>query len=385
VAKLVSPNDNTMGTTTLRQFPSLESVDLSPTAPLHLAVGMFDGLHLGHQTVIGQALQAATSAPASAAMSAKASAAQCDSGIAAVLTFWPHPSHLLRPDAATRMLMRPSDKARVLGKLGISALITQPFTQAFAALEAEAVLPYFKRALPGLVAIYVGENWRFGRERRGDLALLKAQGAAHSVEVVGLPRLCFEGEPISSTRIRAAIERGEIEQANAMLGYPYFAQGVVASGRGLGRTIGSPTLNIEWQPELQPRYGVYAVEVSAVGAETDSASSPTPLPGIANYGLRPTVGTQLVPQLEVFVLAEECHWDKGDELLVELRHFIRPEQKFSGLDALTTQITKDTATAREWLAAKPRAQPQPLTSRGASPRTRLLSTTRGAVAVATAI
>jgi len=322
-----------MGTTILRQFPSLESVDLSPTAPLHLAVGMFDGLHLGHQAVIAQAIQAA----------------QHDGGITGVLTFWPHPSHLLRPAAATRMLMLPSDKARVLGKLGVSALITQPFTQAFAALEAEAVLPHFKRALPGLAAIYVGENWRFGRGRRGDLALLKAQGEAHGVEVVGLPRLCFEGDPISSTRIRVAIERGEIEQANAMLGYPYFAQGVVASGRGLGRTIGSPTLNIEWQPELQPRYGVYAVEVSEVGAD-----SPRALPGIANYGLRPTVGTQLVPQLEVFVLAEECHWDKGDELIAELRHFIRPEKKFSGLAELTTQIAKDTATAREWLMANPR-------------------------------
>jgi len=319
---------------TLRQFPSLESVDFPKTVPLHLAVGMFDGLHLGHQAVIEKALRAA----------------QRDGGTAGVLTFWPHPSHLLRPDAATRMLMLPSDKVRVLEKLGVSALITQPFTQDFAALEAEAVLPYFKRALPGLAGIYVGENWRFGRGRHGDLDLLKAQGAAHGVKVVGLPRLCFEGEPISSTRIRAAIECGEIEHANAMLGYPYFAQGVVASGRGLGRTIGSPTLNIEWLPELQPRYGVYAVEVSAVGEDEKGER----LPGIANYGLRPTVGTQFVPQLEVFVLAEECHWDKGDELLVELRHFIRSEQKFSGLDALTAQIAKDTTTAREWLAAHPR-------------------------------
>jgi len=341
VAQLASQNDDTMDTTTLRQFPSLESVDFPENVPLHLAVGMFDGLHLGHQAVIGQALQAATSAPASAS--------RADSGIAAVLTFWPHPSHLLRPNAATRMLMLPSDKARVLEKLGVSALITQPFTQDFAALEAEAVLPYFKRALPGLAGIYVGENWRFGRGRRGDLDLLKAQGAANGVEVIGLPRLCFEGEPISSTRIRAAIEGGEIEQANAMLGYPYFAQGVVASGRGLGRTIGSPTLNIEWLPELQPRYGVYAVEVSEVGEEGSE-----PLPGIANYGLCPTVGTQAVPQLEVFVLAEECHWDKGDELLVELRHFIRPEKKFSGLAELTAQIAKDTTTAREWLVTYPR-------------------------------
>jgi len=330
-----------MGTKTLRQFPSLESVDFPKTVPLHLAVGMFDGLHLGHQAVIGQALQAA----------------KRDGGtlpaIAAVLSFWPHPSHLLRPDAATQMLMLPSDKARVLEKLGVCALITQPFTEAFAALEAEAVLPHFKRALPGLAGIYVGENWCFGRGRRGDLELLKAQGKAHGVEVVGLSRVEYDGEPISSTRIRAAIQRGEIEQANAMLGYPYFAQGVVASGRGLGRTIGSPTLNIEWLPELQPRYGVYAVEVSAVGAESGAGVNAA-LPGIANYGLRPTVGTQAVPQLEVFILADECPWDRGDELLVELRHFIRPEKKFAGLDELTAQIVKDTTIARQCLAGNPR-------------------------------
>jgi len=307
---------------------------------------MFDGLHLGHQAVINQALLAAHN----------------DGGISGVLTFWPHPSHLLRPDVATRMLMLPSDKARVLEKLGVSALITQSFTRDFAALEAEAVLPYFKCALPGLAGIYVGENWRFGRGRRGDLELLKAQGAAHGVKIVGLPRLCFEVEPISSTRIRTAIEGGEIEQANAMLGYPYFAQGVVASGRGLGRTIGSPTLNIEWLPELQPRYGVYAVEVSKAGEDgtvhsdiSGATHLATSLPGIANYGLRPTVGTQFVPQLEVFVLAENCPWDKGDELVVELRHFIRPEQKFSGLEALTAQIAKDTTTARQWLATHPRS------------------------------
>jgi len=361
--------------TTLRQFPSLEAVDLPASAPLHLAIGMFDGLHLGHQAVIAQAVAAARAQTESVGAPALAQGDSQPSGsaISGVLTFWPHPSHLLRPEAATRMLMRPSDKARVLSTLGVDALITQPFTQEFAALEPEAVLPYFKRALPGLTAIYVGENWRFGRGRRGDVALLKTQAAPLGLSVVSLPRLCYAGEAISSTRIRAAIEDGDIEHANAMLGYPYFAQGTVAAGRGLGRTIGSPTLNIEWEPELRPRYGVYAVDVSAaVGGGTrsaadthaaraateapnaSSAEASVRLPGIANYGLRPTVGTQLVPQLEVFVLADTCPWDKGDELLVELRHFIRPEQKFSGLDALTAQITQDTATARHWLSASPR-------------------------------
>jgi len=337
-------------TSTLRQFSSLQAVDLAEAqggaggagGPLHLAVGMFDGLHRGHQAVVARAVEAA----------------RASGGLAAVLTFWPHPSHLFRPEAATQMLMLPGEKARVLAQLGVEALITQPFTPEFAALEAEAVLAYFKQALPALAGVYVGENWRFGRGRRGDVALLQSQAAELGVQVVGLPRVNFAGEAISSTRIRAAISAGQIEQANAMLGYPYFAQGHVQAGRELGRTIGFPTLNIEWVPELQPRYGVYAVEISEACGTEPLASAREPgrrstRPGIANYGLRPTVGTQAIPLLEAFVLGD-CPWDRGDDLVVELRHFIRPEQKFSGLDALKAQIAADTAQAREWLTANPR-------------------------------
>ena len=132
---------------------------------------------------------------------------------------------------------------------------------------------------------------------------------------------------------------GEIAKANALLGYTYFSAGVVQSGKRLGRTIGFPTLNLAWSPELHPRLGVYAVKVK--GSKSTGA-----LPGVANYGLRPTVEQTAVPRLEIHVLAEECPWTDGDEITVEWLRFVRPEMKFAGLPELQVQIGRDVATVR---------------------------------------
>ena len=147
----------------------------------------------------------------------------------------------------------------------------------------------------------------------------------------------FDGEPISSTRIRGLIEAGEIAAANALLGYSYFATGVVTPGKRLGRGIGFPTLNLAWSPGQRPRFGVYTVRVSG-------AKSAASLPGVANYGLRPTVEQATEPRLETHVLVA-CPFDAGDEITVEWLRFLRPEMKFAGVDALREQIAKDRATA----------------------------------------
>lgn len=309
-----------------RQFPGLEAVRL-PARPLHLAIGMFDGVHLGHRAVIESAVQ---------------SARECG-GVSAVLTFWPHPSALFRPEQPARLLMPPSAKARVLARLGVDAIIAQEFTPEFAAIEAEAFLPHLRARLPQLAAVYVGENWRFGRGRRGDVALLVAAARSLGLSVFSAPRVSLDGEAISSTRIRELLEAGEIDAANARLGYAYFVEGRVAPGKGLGRQIGFPTLNIDWAPELAPRYGVYAVRVGG------SASAAGMRPAVANYGVRPTVEQTRTPRLEVHVLGD-CPFQTGDELTVELRHFLRPEQKFDGVDALRAQIARDRETARQWFA-----------------------------------
>jgi riboflavin kinase / FMN adenylyltransferase len=308
------------------QYSGLAASEL-PALPLHLAVGMFDGLHRGHQAVIEQAVEGA----------------KTEVGVAVVLTFWPHPSVLFRPQDATRLIMTSLVKAHVLSRLGIAALITEPFTPEFAALKAEDFLPTLQRYLPHLSVVYVGENWRFGRGRIGDVGLLKRSADALNLKVVSVPRVRHDEDAISSTRIRTLLETGEIERANQMLGYVYFAEGTVVTGKGLGRKIGFPTLNLNWVPDLRPHFGVYAVKVR----KEDGGRA---LPGVANYGLRPTVEDIRDPRLEVNLLTD-CPYGPGDELTVEFHAFLRGEQQFAGVAELEKQIARDRGTAASVLAA----------------------------------
>jgi riboflavin kinase/FMN adenylyltransferase len=305
------------------QVDGLENARL-PERPVHLAVGMFDGVHLGHRAVIDPAVNAARSS----------------GGIAVVLTFWPHPSALFKPEAPARLIQDGATKALVLGKIGVEAIITQAFTPEFAAIEAKDFLPLLKRNIPRLAAVYVGENFRFGHCRRGDVAVLDASARECGLRLVSAPRVTMGGGPVSSTRIRALLESGEIEEANGLLGYPYFASGEVTPGKRLGRTIGFPTLNLPWSPPLRPRLGVYAVRVAGEKAKA-------PLPGAANFGLRPTVEQAVEPRLEVHVLGE-CSLGAGDRITVEWLHFIRPEKKFAGVDELRAQIGRDREVAAKY-------------------------------------
>ena len=298
------------------QFDGLEHA-VWPARPLHLAIGMFDGVHLGHRAVIEAAVQSA----------------RRSGGVAAVLTFWPHPSALFRPENPTLLIQDAATKGRVLLGLGVDAVVTQPFTMELAQVAAEEFLPWLRQKLPRLTAVYVGENFRFGRGRRGDVAMLVAAARPLGLTVFSAPRVNLDGEPISSTRIRTLLEQGEIAAANALLGYTYFSEGVVTPGKRLGRTIGFPTLNLAWSPSQRPRFGVYVVRVSG-------EKSATPLPAVANYGLRPTVEQTTEPRLEVHVLGA-CPFGAGDALTVEWLRFLRPEMKFGGVEELRVQIAKD--------------------------------------------
>jgi riboflavin kinase/FMN adenylyltransferase len=306
-----------------QRFDSLEKAALPPR-PLHLAIGMFDGVHLGHRAVIDLAVQSA----------------RRDGGLAAVLTFWPHPSTLFRPHNPTKLMIDTETKVRLLAAAGVDAVIMQHFTKELACVEAEEFLPFLKRFLPKLHTIYVGENWRFGHGRRGDIAMLVSEARKHGLVVLSSARINENGEPISSTRIRTCLEAGEIEEANTLLGYTYFSEGTVAAGKSLGRKIGFPTLNLAWEPELRPRFGVYAVLVSGLKAEGISAA-------VANYGLRPTVEQSTQPRLEVHVLGE-CPFGIGDAIKVEWLRFLRPEKKFGSIEELKAQIAEDRSTAAEY-------------------------------------
>lgn len=312
--------------TAILQFDGLDALTL-PGGPLHLAIGMFDGVHRGHRTVIEPAVHAANAG----------------GGVAAVMTFWPHPSVLFRPENPTRLIQDPISKCRVLTGLGVQVLITEAFTQELAGIEAENFLPWLKRQLPQLTAVYVGENFRFGRGRRGDGLMLKASGGKSGLAVSCAPRFEYRGELVSSTRIRAHLVTGEIEIANSLLGYDYFSHGVVTPGKQLGRTIGFPTLNLPWRPDLQPRLGVYAVNVSSWSEPSKGHA------GVANYGLRPTVEQATEPRLEVHLL-DDCPFDAGDRLVVEWRSFVRPEMKFANLSELRAQIGRDRTRAAQFFS-----------------------------------
>lgn len=310
--------------TALLQYDGLKGATL-PEGPLHLAIGMFDGVHLGHQSVIDSAVHSA----------------RRSGGLAGVLTFWPHPSALFRPDNPTPLLMPVDMKRRVLGKLGIDFVIEQNFSREFAGIEAKDFVSYLRQCLPQLSAIYVGENFRFGRGRAGDVAILIEEAKRVGVAVFSAQRLKHNGAPISSSRIRELVAAGEITEANALLGYSYFAEAVVEKGRQLGRTMGFPTLNLAWRPELKPRFGVYAVEVLDAAGEARQ--------GVANYGARPTVEAVGQPLLEIHLL-EETALTYGDKLIVNWLHFLRPESKFGSVEALRAQIALDVENARQFFS-----------------------------------
>jgi riboflavin kinase/FMN adenylyltransferase len=302
-------------------FNSLEDAKLL-RGPVHLAIGMFDGVHLGHQAVIGAAI----------------GSARCDGGTAGVLTFFPHPSRLFTPARATEMILTPEVKRwLLLDRFGADFMVEEPFTPEFAAIPAGDFVSHLAARIPKLAGIYVGENWRFGRGREGDVALLKTLCDSRGIRMFSAPRVSLGGSPISSTRIRELIATGRIEQANTLLGYEYTSFGTVVAGRRLGRTIGFPTLNMNWEPECRPALGVYEVRVS-------TADGDERLPGVANYGLRPTIGDRQGPLLEAHLLVSNG-FGEGDRLRVEWCRFERGEARFTSLEALRGQIGTDRAGA----------------------------------------
>ena len=299
----------------ITDFDSLEDKE----TPLYLAIGVFDGVHVGHLAVIETAV-----------LQAKIS-----SGRAGVLTFDPHPSRLFQGKDGTDLIMNLVMKTERLHSVGIDVVIAKSFDHAFSSIQADSFLAHLCEQLPNLKGVCVGENFRFGNKRAGDVETLVASGNRLGIDVWSLDRIKQNGLPISSTRIRKSLEEGSIETVNALLGYNYFIRGVIESGQKLGRTIGFPTMNIQWCPECKPRYGVYAVQFR----KNDSDDW---IFGIANYGIRPTVISDQEPSplLEIHSL-EDHFFNLGDAITVELISFIRPEQKFNSVSELEEQIKKD--------------------------------------------
>lgn len=325
----------------LQKVERLSDIEL-PNGEVHLAIGMFDGVHRGHQAVIEAAIHGSETVGA----------------MAGVLTFFPHPSRIFRPENPTLLILPPEEKACLIRTLGADFLIEVHFTLSFAQLSADQFLPELKKYIPGLKAVYVGENFRFGNRRTGDVAKLVEAGQLLGIDIFSLKSVDYNNQAISSTRIREMLMQGDVASVKALLGYTYFIQGAVVPGVKRGRALGFPTLNFAWHTELQPRYGVYVVKVASVKelcpnlkAKQSRELSEQAVAGIANFGMRPTfVSDAHEPLLEVHLL-EEALFKTGDFLRVEFHKFLRPEQRFESREALVAQIQKDIEAAKQFLKA----------------------------------
>ena len=297
------------------------------SSPLHLAIGAFDGVHLGHRAVLQSARQQA----------------RAEGGSVGVLTYEPHPSKVLRPQAAVPMIFNRRQKDDRLTEAGAQWIHHEPFTLAHAALSAAEFPQWLQQKFPQLKSIHVGDNFRYGHQRTGDGQSLSHDSRALGIKVHLVASTQLANETVSSSRIRQALHQGDLELANQMLLRPYEAEGTIIPGRKLGRTLSFPTLNVAWQPELSPRLGVYAVEVIFAGEA---------LPAVANYGQRPTVENgPITPLLEAHVLRGKAP-NYGDEVRIKWLKFLRPEQKFANLAALQAQIRQDVHQAQHYLGLR---------------------------------
>jgi len=287
-----------------------------------LAIGFFDGVHLGHQQVIRQALD---------------DAGQGESEAVAV-TFDPHPATVIAPERAPALVYSLERKLATLAGLGVRHTLLLHFDETLCRQSGEAFVRGLQSHWEGIDSICVGNQFRFGHRREGNVALLRRMGEDIGFAVHGLAAVALDGEPVSSTRIRASIRQGDFGKAGQMLGRPYRLVGRVVEGDRLGRQLGFPTANLDVTGLVLPPAGVYAVHLVWKGREHR---------GVLNIGVRPTLQSA-TPAVRVEAHLLDFDGDLYGELLEVgfIRH-IRDERAFPTLDALKEQIRNDIGFARE--------------------------------------
>jgi riboflavin kinase / FMN adenylyltransferase len=290
-----------------------------------IAMGNFDGVHLGHQVVINSAKKAAQKL-----------------GVPlGVAVFNPHPRKFFQPGSAPDRLQSDAARARALEAMGVDFLYALPFDRAMSLMSDETFVQDVLVEGLAVCHVSVGADFHYGRDRVGDVQSLSRFGQQFGFSVEGVELQGERHEKFSSSAVRAALKAGEPQEAARILGRPWTLEGLVIRGEQRGRTIGIPTANLTLGDYVRPRFGVYAgrARIDGQGAA---------LPGVINIGVRPTVdGSEERLEIYLFDFAGDLY---GRTLEVSLEQFIRDEQKFSGLDALKTQIAKDCETARTLLA-----------------------------------
>ncbi|HEY5721845.1 MAG TPA: bifunctional riboflavin kinase/FAD synthetase [Allosphingosinicella sp.] len=288
-----------------------------------VALGNFDGFHRGHQAVVGRAVERA----------------RAEGRPVLVATFDPHPVRFFKPDVPPFRLTSLNQRERLFGEAGADAMLVFRFDAGLAALTAEQFVAERLVGLIGAAGAVTGEDFTFGKGRGGTIEVLERLGAEHGFSVDAVAPVADGGEPVSSSRIREALQAGDCETAAALLTRPFAIEGVVEPGDRRGRTIGYPTANMQLGTYLRPRFGIYAVRGRLPGGEM--------LDGAANLGIRPT----FQPPRE---LLEPYFFDYDGDLYgrtieVELISFIRPEERFETIEALKARMALDCEEARKRL------------------------------------
>jgi riboflavin kinase/FMN adenylyltransferase len=285
-------------------------------------IGNFDGVHLGHQSVLGQLAEKSV-----------------ELGLPSlVITFEPYPQEYFMPTASPPRLTRLREKLRVLSRFAVDRVLVLRFNRQLASMDAETFVDKLLVRDLGVQYLVVGDDFRFGRNRRGDYNMLKQAGERHGFQVVHMHTFAIDGERVSSTGIRQALAAGDLALAEKLLGRPYRMCGRVAHGDKRGRTIGFPTANIFLHRRSTPIQGVFAVEMFGVEGE--------PIRGVANVGTRPTVdGSRSLLEVHLFDFDKDIY---GRYVNIDFVAKLRNEQKFESFEALKQQIMLDVEDAREF-------------------------------------
>lgn len=301
----------------LRSIPELAKLE----GPLFLAIGVFDGVHLGHQAVIRTSAEHAKEV----------------SGTPVVVTFDPHPAKVLRPQDAPHLLTATQHKIALIRDLGVAHLLVIRFDRTFAGTPPETFVRQLVESSKPLREICVGHEWSFGKNRAGNLALLQKLGSEYHFNVVGIKPVTVNGTVVSSTAIRDAVEKGKFAKAAEMLGREYTILGTVKEGAHLGKKLGFPTANLSAHSEQFPPNGVYVAEARLDGVTWR---------GVANLGTRPTIESEKPERvLEVYLF--DLHRDiYGEDVEIRFVRYLRPEKKFESLDELAAQIARDVIEAK---------------------------------------
>ncbi len=306
----------------MKIFHGTENANIS--RPTVVTLGVFDGLHLGHQAIMKKVVERANAINA----------------VATAITFDPHPRAVLHPESAPPLLQTLDQRLANFEVLGIEQAIVVPFSQRFAAQPATDFLTDIIRDRLHPKEVYLGKGFAFGKDRGGNIELLREMSAKLGFVADEVDEVRLRGRRVSSSKIRELLAAGQVNIARRMLDRPYGVEGVIIRGLRRGHTIGFPTANLKPHNRVIPRYGVYATATLIDGTWRKS---------ITNIGIRPTFESDSDPSIETYIFDFDGDL-YGDVLRVRFLHRIRDERKFNGIDELKAQIERDTLRARNYFS-----------------------------------